>query len=98
MEDILIQFPNNTAEMLVPEQSTIKTVDRRINKRLMFATVSIPKDGIMTISNNNIIQLFFSGESGTITFVNGMFFEDTVIELMNTGTEPARFNYRLLFV
>lgn len=96
-EDIILQYPNSTDQMLVAANTTIKPVNRHINRRLKFITVSVPEDGVMTIYNNNLPKLFFSGESGTIEFPNGILMEDVQIVLTNTSASPARFNYRLIF-
>lgn len=96
-EDILLQYPSAPEEMLIPGGVTVTTVNRRINRMLRTITVSIPTLGVMTVENNNITRLFFSGESGTLEFPKGIYLEDVVIKLTNTGTEPARFNYRMIF-
>lgn len=96
-EDILLQYPNTAEEMLIPAGTTITPVNRRMNRRLRSISVSIPTLGIMQVSNNNITRLFFSGESGTLEFPKGIWMEDVVIQLTNTGTTPARFNYRMIF-
>ena len=96
-EDILLQYPNSPEEMLIPAHTTITTVNRRINCRLRSISVSIPETAVMTVSNNNINRLFFSGESGTLEFPRGIWMEDTVVQLTNAGDEPARLNYRMIF-
>jgi len=100
-QDLVIGFPNNTTEMLIPASTTLTPVKQRIGKRLISMTVSIPENGIMIVKNNNI-QIsgcgFFSNESGTITLENGIPIEDLEIVLTNASTTTAgRFNYRLVF-
>lgn len=97
-EDMYIQYPTSVAEMQVPANTTIVPVDRRINKRLKTLTVSVPENGIMEIVNNNVTRFFFSNESGTLEFPNGVYMEDMVITLTNTdASNPARFNYKMIF-
>lgn len=97
MKDIVIKYPANVSEMLVPGGAAITTLDRRINGRLRSIAVSIPENGIMEIKNNNITTLFFTNEAGVLELPHGIDYEDTVITIANTGTEPARFNYLLVF-
>ena len=96
-EDVLLQYPNSTDQMLVAANTTITPVNRRINRRLKFITVSVPENGVMVVYNNNLPKLFFSGESGTIEFPNGLQMDDVQIALTNASASPARFNYRLIF-
>lgn len=96
-EDILIQYPNSPEEMLVPGNTTITPINRRMNRRLRSISVSIPELGMMQVTNNNITRLFFSGESGTLEFPRGIWMEDVTITLTNAGPDPARFNYRMVF-
>lgn len=96
-DDILVQYPMTSADMLVPANTTVTPVNRRFNRKLKTITVSIPANGFMTITNNNITQMFFSNESGTLEFPEGIYFEDTVITLGNTGGSPAAFSFRCIF-
>ncbi|MBO5003635.1 hypothetical protein J6C36_05130 [Methanocorpusculaceae archaeon] len=97
MRDIIIKYPANISEMLVPAGATITTLDRRINGKLRSIAVSIPENGIMEIKNNNITSLFFSNEAGCVELPHGVEYEDMVITVANTGTDAARFNYLLVF-
>lgn len=97
-EDIVLQYPRNASEMLVAPNTKITPVRRRINKRLIAVTVSVPQNGIINIINNGETVLFFSDESGTLPLENGIDINDLVIEIINAEpTEAARFNYRLVF-
>ena len=97
-EDIVLQYPRNASEMLVAPNTKITPVRRRINKRLIAVTVSVPQNGIINIINNGETVLFFSDESGTLPLENGIDINDLVIEILNAEpTEAARFNYRLVF-
>ena len=97
-EDIVLQYPRNASEMLVAPNTKIVPVRRRINKRLIAVTVSVPKNGIINIINNGETVLFFSDESGTLPLENGIDINDLVIEIINAEpSEAARFNYRLVF-
>ena len=84
--------------MVIPPNSVITTVDRRINGMLKYIAVTVPENCSMTVSNNNMTKLFFSNEAGTLEFPNGLSFEDTVIKLANTSsTGTARITYRMIF-
>lgn len=96
-DDILIQYPMNAGDMLIPANTEVTPVNRRFNKKLKTITVSIPAKGIMTVENNNITQMFFSNESGTLEFPVGIYMEDVVIRLANTGDTPAQFSFRCIF-
>lgn len=96
-DDILIQYPTSSAEMLVPANTTIIPVNRRFNRKLKTICVSIPENGRMTLTNNNIQQMFFSNESGILEFPAGIYMEDVVIELTNAGPLPAPFSFRVIF-
>lgn len=96
-EDLIIQFPSSLEEMQIAGGANITTLNRRINKKLMYVTVSIPENGIMEVYNNNMVKLFFCNESGTLQFPNGIWFEDMMIKLYNPSQDPARFNYRMIF-
>ena len=96
-ENTLIQYPNSAAEMSIPANTTITPVDRRINLKLIFVSVSIPENGTMTVYNNNVKTMFFADETVNLIFPDGVLYEDLVIVLSNTGTDAARFNYRMIF-
>lgn len=96
-DDILIQFPMSMSDMLIPANTTITPVNRRINRKLKTITVSLPANVIMTVENNNITQMFFANESGTLEFPEGIYFEDTVITLTNAGNTPAQASFRTIF-
>ena len=96
-DDILIQYPMSAAEMLIPANTTVTPVNRRINRKLKTVTVSIPQNCILTLENNNITQMFFSNESGTLEFPVGIYFEETVISITNTGNTPAQCSFRCIF-
>lgn len=96
-EDVLLQWPSSTDQMQVAANTTVTPVNRRINRRLKFVTVSIPANCVMIVYNNNLPKLFFNDESGTIEFPNGLDMGDVKITLTNTGGSPARCNYRLIF-
>lgn len=96
-DDILIQYPTSATEMLVPANTTIVPVNRRFNRKLKTICVSIPENGRMTLTNNNIQQMFFSNESGILEFPAGIYMEDVVIELTNAGDTAAPFSFRAIF-
>lgn len=96
-EDVLLQWPSTTDQMQVAANTTITPVNRRINRRLKFITISIPENCVMIVYNNNLAKLFFNDESGTIEFPHGLDMGDVKITLTNTGSTPARCNYRLIF-
>ena len=97
-EDLLLQFPTDASNMVIPPNSVTTPVDRRINGMLKYIAVTVPENCTMTVTNNNMTKLFFSNEAGTLEFPNGLEFEDTVIKLANTSlTDAARITYRMIF-
>lgn len=96
-EDMILQYPNNSSQMLLEGGMSVNTLNRRINRKLKSLSVYVPQNGVMTIVNNNVTLMFLSEESGTITFDNGIMINDIIVTLTNTGSSPARFNYKMVF-
>lgn len=97
-ENLLLQFPNTASDMVIPPNSSRTVVDRTINGRLRYISVTVPENCTLTILNNNLVKMFFSNEAGTLEFPQGLIFEDTEIIVANTSpTDPARLTYRMIF-
>lgn len=97
-EDLLLQYPNNASEMLIPASERKVTIERTINRRLKYLAVSIPANCTMTIYNDNQKLLFLCDESGTIQLPAGVYIGNLRVEVVNADTSnPARVNYKLVF-
>lgn len=97
-EDLLIQFPSSSENQILPPNTVRTVLNRRINGMLRYITVTSPENTFVDILNNNISKLYFTNESGTLEFPNGLAFEDTVVNVGNTSTtNPARITFRLVF-
>jgi len=97
-EDLLIQYPSGSSDQIIPANTVRTVLNRRINGMLRYVTVTVPENCFVNIKNNNISKLYFTNESGTLEFPNGLAFEDTEVVVGNTSTtNPARITFRLIF-
>lgn len=98
VEDLIIRYPTNSAEMSVPADTTLKPVSKTLNRKLRSITISVPATGIMKVYNNGTQLFYFCDEAGTIEYPNGVTINDLEIEITNTDADnPARFTYILVF-
>jgi len=95
--DMVVQYPTSISQMQVPANSTVTTINTAIDRKLMAISVSVPTNCIMTVHDGSSEKFFFSDESGTLRFPNGIYFDQVKITLANATASPVRFTYRLIF-
>lgn len=65
--DILLEFPESTADIVIPAGET-KEYNKTVKKRTKHISFSVPQGCILTITVDNTVLCWFSGEQGSIEY------------------------------
>lgn len=95
-DDIPLQFPQSTAEFdIAPGQTW--TYTSTVNRRLCSINVTATPGIIVELLKDNNVLMNFRGESGTITFRNGIKINEYTVRATNTSTETGEWRCRMIF-
>lgn len=96
-EDLVLQYPPSTSELSLEAGATYeKTVT--VNRKLRYLCVSVPADCLLEIQNDNITQMWFTDEAGTIELPTGYQINELTIKVQNVGSVACRWTFRAIFV
>lgn len=85
--DLPIQFPSATQYVSIPANSTVEET-KTVNRLLKYLHYDVPTGVLVEVYADNMLLLWFEGESGDIVMDKGVYVETLRVVATNT-TESA---------
>ncbi len=95
-EDQLQIFPASIKDLTL-SANTGYMVDKTINRRLKFISVDVPDGITVYVYRDKVLWCYFTHESGSMDFENGVFFGEIKLEAVNTTAYPLRWSVKMVW-
>ncbi len=95
-EDQLHVFPESIKNLTLSANSDYQ-IDKTINRRLKFISIDVPDGITVYIYRDKVLWCYFTHESGSMDFVNGVDFGEMKLVAENTTEYPLRWSVKMVW-
>lgn len=91
--DLPIQFPSATQHVEIPAGGVIEEV-KTVNRLLKYLHYEVPAGVLVEIYLDNMLLLWFEGETGDVSFDKGVYGNEVRVVARNENESAARYKLK----